>query len=133
MCQSWRYVQCALFWKNQHNVKTVNVVTQIFDRFVGQVCLEILRCCSESISMKVSDIIIQLLYEDDVMRFLKNSFESFRDIQKILNEVAFVQVVRKRANFQDSQERKYTNFISQHQNMILSSILTLLKNNLTHL
>ena len=56
MYQSWRYVQCALCWKNQHNVKTVNVVTQIFDRFVKQVCLEILRCFSESISMKVSDI-----------------------------------------------------------------------------
>ena len=56
MYQSWRYVQCALCWKNQHNVKTVNVVTQIFDRFVEQVCLEILRCFSESISMKVSDI-----------------------------------------------------------------------------
>ena len=33
MYQSWRYVQCTLFWKNQHNVKTVNVVTQIFAFF----------------------------------------------------------------------------------------------------
>ena len=33
MYQSWRYVQCALFWKNQHNLKTVNVETQIFDMF----------------------------------------------------------------------------------------------------
>ena len=38
-----------LFWKNSLNVKTVNVVTQIFDRFVGYVCLEISWCCSESI------------------------------------------------------------------------------------
>ena len=28
MYQSWKYVQCALFWKNQHNVKTVDVLTQ---------------------------------------------------------------------------------------------------------
>ena len=56
----------VLFWKNYHNVKTVNVVTQIFDRFVGEVCLEILRCCSESISMKVY---FYIHYEDYVKRF----------------------------------------------------------------
>ena len=38
----------ALIWKNQHNVKTVNVLTQIFGRLVGNVCLEISRCYSES-------------------------------------------------------------------------------------
>ena len=37
-----------------YNVKTVNVVTQIFDRFVGQFCLKISRCCSKSILMRVS-------------------------------------------------------------------------------
>ena len=31
----YMYVLSALIWKNLHNVKTVNVVTQIFDRFVG--------------------------------------------------------------------------------------------------
>ena len=36
----------------------MNVVTQIFDRFIGQVCIEILRCGSESMSMKVSDLIM---------------------------------------------------------------------------
>ena len=39
----------------------LNVVTQIFDRFVGCVCLEISRCCSESISMEVSDIFIYIM------------------------------------------------------------------------
>ena len=38
----------------------MNVVTQIFDRFVGLVCLEISRCYSESILMKVSDILIYI-------------------------------------------------------------------------
>ena len=32
------------FGKISINVKTVNVVMQIFDRFVGYVCLKILRC-----------------------------------------------------------------------------------------
>ena len=53
MHQPWGYVQ--------HNVKTVNVVTRIYGRLVGQV--EISRCCSESISMKVSGINIQLFLE----------------------------------------------------------------------
>ena len=51
----------ALIWKNKHNVKTVNVVTQIFGRFVGNVCLEISRCYGESIVMKVSDIIMHVM------------------------------------------------------------------------
>ena len=51
----------ALIWKNYHNVKTVNVVTQIFGRFVGYVCLEILRCYSGSILMKVSDIVMHVM------------------------------------------------------------------------
>ena len=43
---------------------------QIFDRFVGQVCLEIVRCCSESISMKVSDLTIYIFtpYEDCLLK-----------------------------------------------------------------
>ena len=46
----------------EHNVKTVNVVlTQIFGRFVGYVCLEISTCYSESILMKVSDIIMHIM------------------------------------------------------------------------
>ena len=39
----------------------VNVVARIFDRFEGYVCLEISRCCSESISMKVSDVITYIM------------------------------------------------------------------------
>ena len=35
----------------------MNVVTQIFDRFVGKVCLEILSYYGQSISLKVSDLI----------------------------------------------------------------------------
>ena len=43
-------------------IKTMNVVlTQICGRFVGYVCLEISRCYSESILMKVSDIIMHIM------------------------------------------------------------------------
>ena len=51
---------------------------------------------------------------------------------QILIEVAISHLVRKRVSFLRSQERKYTK-ISKHRNMILSSILTLLKNNMSHL
>ena len=44
--------------KNEHNDKTVNVVTRIFGRFVGYVRLKISRCWSKSILMKVLHIII---------------------------------------------------------------------------
>ena len=44
--------------EKQHNAKTVNVVTRILGQFVGQVSLEKSSCCSESILMKVSDIVI---------------------------------------------------------------------------
>ena len=54
-------IVCIILEKFKLNVKTVNVVTQIFDRFVGKVCLEILRCCSGAISMKVSDLIIYIM------------------------------------------------------------------------
>ena len=37
------------------------VLTQIFSQFVGYVCLEISRCYSESILMKVSDIIMDIM------------------------------------------------------------------------
>ena len=37
------------------------VLTQIFGRFVGYVCLEISRCYSESILTKVSDIIMHIM------------------------------------------------------------------------
>ena len=50
---------------------------------------------------------------------------------QILNEVALIQVVRKRVSFQDCKNEKKK--ISYHQNMILSSIPTLLNNNLRHL
>ena len=35
LIKSWTFVWWALIWKNQHNVKTVNIVTRIFGRFVG--------------------------------------------------------------------------------------------------
>ena len=58
----------ALVWENWHNVKRVNVKPNLWP-----VC-----SCSESISMKVSQII-----EDYLMRFKKNSVEPFyREIQK---------------------------------------------------
>ena len=37
------------------------VLTQIFGQFVGYVCLEISRCYSESILMKVSDVIMHIM------------------------------------------------------------------------
>ena len=49
----------ALIWKNQHNDKTVNVVTHIFGPFVGLVRLE--RCYINSISMEVSEIVIYIM------------------------------------------------------------------------
>ena len=74
---------------------------------------------------------MKIMYGD-----LKKKIRSsrFRDIQKSakspnLEQVALTQVVRKRVSF---RERKYTK-ISYHQNIILSSILTLLKNNFSHL
>ena len=70
---SWIYVLSAFIWKNQHNVKTVNVVARSFDRFVGQVCLEILRSRSESILMKVSE---------ERRDLGKIRWSHFRDIQK---------------------------------------------------
>ena len=59
----------------------MNVVARIFDGFVGYVCLEISRCCSKSILMKVSDIIIYII---KIMwrGFKKIHSSRFRDIQK---------------------------------------------------
>ena len=37
------------------------LLTEIFDRFVGNVCLEISRCYSESIVMKVSDVSMHII------------------------------------------------------------------------
>ena len=37
------------------------ILTETFDRFVGNDCLEISRCYSESILMKVSDIIMHII------------------------------------------------------------------------
>ena len=56
-------------------MKIVNVVTWTFCRFVGYVSLEISRCCSKSILMKVTDVVIY--NEDYAMRFKKNSVELF--------------------------------------------------------
>ena len=83
----------------------MTVVTQIFDRFVGQVCLEISRCCRESILTKVSDIIIyimKIMREDlkKIVRVVSEIYKKARKVQ-ILNEVALRQVVRKRLSFQD--------------------------------
>ena len=51
---------------------------------------------------------------------------------KTLNEVALIQVARKRVGFQDRKNENTPKFPSI-KNVILSSILTLLKNNLSHL
>ena len=60
----------------------MNVVTQIFDRFVGyKVCLEILRYYGESISLKVSDL-IKYIMKINGKRFLKIRSSRFRNIQK---------------------------------------------------
>ena len=61
--------------------------------------------------MKVSDIIIYIM-KIKWIDFIKIRSSRFRDIQKalkvqILNEVAVIQVVRKRVSLR-SQERKYT-------------------------
>ena len=58
-CTSHGYMYSAHYF-GEIRIK-LNVVTQIFDRFVGYVCLEISRCCSESILMKVSDIFIYIM------------------------------------------------------------------------
>ena len=127
--QSWTYVLSALIWKNQHNVKTVNVVARSLNRFVGQVCHEISRGCSESILMKISEESEEILKK--FVRVISEIYKKALQVQ-ILNEVALRQVMtggEKTDQFLRSQERKCTK-ISQHRNMILSSILTLLKNNL---
>ena len=76
-------IVCIILEKFKLNVKTVNVVTQIFDRFVWKVCLEILRCCSGEISMKVSDLIIY------IMKIMWRDFKTirssrFRDIPQYI-------------------------------------------------
>ena len=83
----------------------MNVVAQIFDRFVEKVCLEISRCYSESILMKVSDIIIYLM---KIMR-ISEIYKKALKVQ-ILSEVALVQVVRKRVSFQDFENENTPKF-----------------------
>ena len=65
----------ALIWKNQHNVKTVNVVARIFDRFdQDRFVLKFRRCCRESILMKVLDIIIYIM----IMKIMRRDFKKIR-------------------------------------------------------
>ena len=47
--------------KNWRNVKTVNVLTRIFGRIVGNFRLKISRCCGQSILIKVLHIIIYIV------------------------------------------------------------------------
>ena len=75
-------------------------------------------------------------YEDYAKRlrkFVRVVSEIYKKalIVQILNEVALRQVARKRVSYQDRKNEK-KKFLS-YRNMILSSILTLLKNNLSHL
>ena len=80
--------------------------------FVGQVCLEILRCCRESILMKVSDLI------KHIMKIMSRDFKKigssrFRDIQKSSKSPNFEWSCTPRGDektgwFSRSQERKYT-------------------------
>ena len=81
----------------------MNVLTHIFDGFVDRFVLKFKRCCSESTSMKVSDLIIYIM---KIMRRDSKNIRSsrFRDVQKALkvqtlSEVALIQVVRKRVSF----------------------------------
>ena len=52
---------------------------------------------------------------------------------QILNEVSLIQVERKRVSFQDRKNEKTPKFPDIKICMLLGSILTLLKNNLSHL
>ena len=52
---------------------------------------------------------------------------------QILNEVSLIQVERKRVTFQDRKNENTPKFPSIKICMILGNILTLLKNNLSHL
>ena len=60
------------------------VLTQIFGRFVGYVCLEISRCYGESILIKVFIIHYYAHHADYLMRLKKNSVKphGFREEQK---------------------------------------------------
>ena len=52
---------------------------------------------------------------------------------QILNEVSLIQVDRKRISFQDRKNENTPKFPGIKICMLLGSILTLLKNNLSHL
>ena len=54
------------------------IVPRIFDRFTGQVCLEISRCCTEWINLNESLRHYYINYEDYVNRFVR----VVSDIQK---------------------------------------------------
>ena len=113
---SHEHVLFALIWKNSHKVKAVNVVARIFDRFVGQVSLEISRCCSKSILMKVSDTIIYIMkiMRRDLKKFVRVVSEIYKKVLKvqILNEVVLIQVVRKRVSFQDRKNKNTPKFLA---------------------
>ena len=85
--------------------------------------------------MKVSDIItyIAKIMEFD---FKKIRSSSFRNIQKSVKKLRFKLCLERCGDkagwFTRSQKRKYTK-LSWHRNMILSSIPTLLKINLSYL
>ena len=86
--------------------------------------------------MKVSDLIkyiTKIMWRDLKKKFFRVVSDIYKKALKvqILNEVALIQVVRKRVGFQDPKNENTPQFPGIK--MILSSILTLLKNNLSHL
>ena len=89
--------------EKQHNTKTVNVVTRILGQFVGQVSLEKSSCCSESILIKVSDIVIYRT---------SKKLLSLEIILNILSKVALRRMARKQVSFQDRKKENTPKFPS---------------------
>ena len=106
MYWSWRYVYIVrIILEKLANLKTVNIVTQIFDRFVtdsgirksiGNIGLSWNFKMLQWINLNESFRPYYIHYEDFVKRFSKNSFQSFQRYTKkkpkspILNEVALI-------------------------------------------
>ena len=99
--------------EKQHNAKTVNVVTRILGQFVGQVSLEKSSCCSESILIKVSDIVIyrtsKKLCDEVYIEFCRAVLEITLNI---LSKVALRRMARKQVSFQDRKKENTPKFPS---------------------
>ena len=96
--------------EKQHNAKTVNVVTRILGQFVGQVSLEKSSCCSESILIKVSDIVIYRTSKKLCDEVYKEFCRAM--ILNILSKVALRRMARKQVSFQDRKKENTPKFPS---------------------